>query len=167
MWTLKLDFVVWYLSKQHCLQRLKSSPAYCFPVYISQDHTVSQWDLLPATILQPQPPGRLFFTDSGCLSYSSPPLWSHRYHSEVFHTALLNHLHKHCTPIAQLFQLSFRLAPAICTLQSNRSISSTVKCTCQGIRKTIRFTASSGMDRLTDSVTHIHLYNKHPSYKLH
>lgn len=167
MWTIKLDFVVCYPSKQLCLQRLKSSPAYYFPVYTSQDHTISQWDLFPAAILGPQPPRRLFSTDSSCLSSFSPPLWSCRYHSEVFHTALLNHLHKHCTPMAQLFQLSFRLVLAICTLQSNQNISSRVKCSCQGIRNTIRFTASSGTDRLRGSVTHVHLYNKHPFYKLY
>lgn len=157
----------WCLSKQHCLQRLKSSPAHDFPVYTSQDHTVSQRDLLPAPILEPRPPRRLFSTDSSCLFSFPPPLWSCRYHGEVFHTALLNHFHTHCTPIAQLFQLAFRLVLAICTLQSNQNVSSRVKCICQGIRNTVRFTASTGMDRLRDSVMPIHLYNKHPFYKLH
>lgn len=167
MGTIKLGLVVQYLSKQHCLQRLKTSSAYYFLIYTSQNDTASKWDLIPATILVSQLPRRFFSTDSGCLCYFSRPLWSHRYSSEVFNAALLNHLHKHGTLIAQRFQLSFRLALVICTLKSNQNISSRVKCIRQGIRKTIRFITSSEIDKLTDSVTHKHLYDKLPFYKSH
>lgn len=106
-----------------------------------------------------------FSPDSGSLSYFSPFLWSHRYHSVIFHTAQLNCLHKHFTAIAQLFQLSFRLVLVICTLQSNQNnISSRDKCICQEIRQRIRFTASSGVDRLRGGihVIQIHLCKIQP-----